>query len=146
MSTIKTNSNKNQNDSSLSDFDRHLFNEGSHFYIYEKLGARPMVFNGRQGTYFAVWAPNAKTVSVMGNFNDWDKETIAEESTAWPMVSRPTYIGGLGFGLKWNMGWMHDTLDYVSKDPIHRKYHQQYLTFSLIYAFNENSVLPLYAF
>jgi 1,4-alpha-glucan branching enzyme len=69
--------------------------------------------------------------------------TIAEESTAWPMVSRPTYVGGLGFSLKWNMGWMHDTLLYFSKDPIHRKYHQNNLTFSLIYAFNENFVLPL---
>jgi 1,4-alpha-glucan branching enzyme len=69
--------------------------------------------------------------------------TIAEESTAWPMVSRPTYLGGLGFSLKWNMGWMHDTLLYFSKDPIHRKYHQNNLTFSLIYAFNENFVLPL---
>ncbi|MBI5097105.1 MAG: 1,4-alpha-glucan branching protein GlgB, partial [Nitrospirae bacterium] len=69
--------------------------------------------------------------------------TIAEESTAWPSVSRPTYLGGLGFGLKWNMGWMHDTLEYISKDPIHRKYHQGNLTFSLLYAFHENFVLPL---
>jgi 1,4-alpha-glucan branching enzyme len=69
--------------------------------------------------------------------------TIAEESTAWPMVSRPTYTGGLGFSLKWNMGWMHDTLQYMSKEAIHRKYHQHDLTFSLLYAFNENFVLPL---
>jgi len=69
--------------------------------------------------------------------------TIAEESTAWPSVSRPTYLGGLGFGLKWNMGWMHDTLEYISKDTIHRKYHQGNLTFSLLYAFHENFVLPL---
>jgi 1,4-alpha-glucan branching enzyme len=69
--------------------------------------------------------------------------TIAEESTAWPMVSRPTSIGGLGFGYKWNLGWMHDTLDYMSKEPIHRKYHHDRLTFGLLYAFSENFVLPL---
>ncbi len=69
--------------------------------------------------------------------------TIAEESTAWAGVSRPTYTGGLGFSLKWNMGWMNDTLRYMRHDPIHRKYHHDELTFSLIYAFHENFVLPL---
>ena len=72
-----------------------------------------------------------------------DIVTIAEESTAWPMVSRPVYVGGLGFGMKWNMGWMHDVLSYMQEDPINRKYHHGQLTFSLIYAFNENFVLPL---
>jgi 1,4-alpha-glucan branching enzyme len=69
--------------------------------------------------------------------------TVAEESTAWPMVSRPVHLGGLGFGYKWNMGWMHDTLRYMSKDPIHRRYHHDDLTFGLLYAFHENFVLPL---
>ena len=72
-----------------------------------------------------------------------DIQTIAEESTAWPMVSRPTHLGGLGFGMKWNMGWMHDSLSYFSKDPVYRKHHQQELTFSIWYAFQENFVLPL---
>ncbi|MBV9661607.1 MAG: 1,4-alpha-glucan branching protein GlgB [Acidimicrobiales bacterium] len=68
---------------------------------------------------------------------------IAEESTAWPGVSRPTYLGGLGFGFKWNMGWMHDTLEYFHHDPIHRRYHHSELTFGLLYAWSENFVLPL---
>jgi 1,4-alpha-glucan branching enzyme len=72
-----------------------------------------------------------------------DIQTIAEESTAWPQVSRPTEIGGLGFGLKWDMGWMHDTLQYMSQDPVFRKYHHGEVTFRMIYAFHENFVLPL---
>jgi 1,4-alpha-glucan branching enzyme len=72
-----------------------------------------------------------------------DVTTIAEEPTAWPMVSRPTDVGGLGFGFKWNMGWMHDVLDYMSKDPVYRKYHQNNLTFGLLYAWHENFILPL---
>ncbi len=69
--------------------------------------------------------------------------TIAEESTAWPLVSRPTYLGGLGFGFKWNMGWMHDLLEYMRHDPVHRKYHHNHLTFGLLYAWHENFILPL---
>jgi len=69
--------------------------------------------------------------------------STAEESTAWPAVSRPTYVGGLGFGFKWNMGWMHDTLSYFQHDPIHRRFHHHELTFSLVYAWNENFILPL---
>lgn len=78
---------------------------------------------------------------IYGTFPD--VFTVAEESTAWPMVSRPTYLGGLGFGYKWDMGWMHDTLRYFQKDPVHRKFHHQDLTFRMLYAFTENYVLPL---
>src|SRR5207247_5033645 len=70
-------------------------------------------------------------------------QTIAADSTAWPMVSRPTYVGGLVFGFKWDMGWMHDTLKYMSHDPIYRKYHHNELTFRMLYAFHENFILPL---
>jgi 1,4-alpha-glucan branching enzyme len=92
---------------------------------------------------------NLEAVSFLRRFNSEAYgahpgiQTIAEESTAWPGVSRPTYIGGLGFGLKWDMGWMHDTLKYISLDPIHRQYHHNELTFRMIYAFTENFVLSL---
>ena len=92
---------------------------------------------------------NLEAMSFLRRFNEEvyksfpDVQTIAEESTAWPMVSRPLYLGGLGFGLKWDMGWMHDTLEYMAKDPIFRKYDQNKLTFRMLYAFQENFVLPL---
>src|SRR6202042_3733463 len=78
---------------------------------------------------------------VYGEFPD--VLTFAEESTSWPMVSRPTYLGGLGFGYKWDMGWMHDPLEYFELDPIYRRYHHNRLTFRMLYAFNENFVFPL---
>jgi 1,4-alpha-glucan branching enzyme len=92
---------------------------------------------------------NIEAISFLRRFNEDvykgrpDIVTIAEESTAWPMVSRPTYLGGLGFGMKWDMGWMHDTLLYMGQDPVHRKYHHDKLSFRLVYAFTENFVLPL---
>jgi len=99
----------------------------------------PNEFGGRE---------NVEAVSFLKLFNEVIHReypgilTLAEESTAWPMVSRPTYLGGLGFDLKWNMGWMHDTLEYMGKDPVHRKFHHNELTFSLLYAFTENFILP----
>jgi 1,4-alpha-glucan branching enzyme len=92
---------------------------------------------------------NLEAISFLKNINEVvyekypDVQTIAEESTAWPMVSRPVHLGGLGFGMKWNMGWMHDTLDYFSHDPVFRKYRHNQLIFSIIYAFHENFVLSL---
>jgi 1,4-alpha-glucan branching enzyme len=100
----------------------------------------PNVFGGRE---------NLEAVDFVKTFNEVVHRyhpgvlTVAEESTAWPAVSRPTYAGGLGFSLKWNMGWMNDTLVYMSKEPIHRRYHHQNLTFSMLYAWSENFVLPL---
>ena len=100
----------------------------------------PNQFGGRE---------NLEAVEFLREFNRVVHQTfpgiltIAEESTAWPAVSRPTYVGGLGFSLKWNMGWMHDMLDYFHLDPVHRKFHQDRITFGLIYAFNENFVLVL---
>ncbi|UCD50257.1 MAG: 1,4-alpha-glucan branching protein GlgB [Phycisphaerales bacterium] len=102
------------------------------------------------------WIPNEKggrenldAIAFLRRFNEMvyrdfpDTQTVAEESTSWPMVTRPVETGGLGFGMKWNMGWMHDTLEYFSMDPIYRKYHQDKLTFSVWYAFSENFTLPL---
>jgi len=92
---------------------------------------------------------NLEAIDFLRRFNEEaykehpDIQTIAEESTAWPMVSRPVYVGGLGFGMKWDMGWMHDTLKYFSQDPIHRQYHHNMLTFRMLYGFTENFVLPL---
>ncbi len=91
---------------------------------------------------------NLEAIAFIKRFNEAVYEaypsvqTIAEESTAWPMVSKPTYVGGLGFGMKWNMGWMNDTLAYFTKDPLYRKYYNNQLTFSIMYAFSENFVLP----
>jgi len=92
---------------------------------------------------------NIEAIAFMRKLNEEvyrafpDVQTIAEESTAWPMVSRPAHVGGLGFGMKWNMGWMHDTLDYFSLDPVYRKYHHNKITFSIWYAFSENFMLSL---
>jgi 1,4-alpha-glucan branching enzyme len=100
----------------------------------------PNRFGGRE---------NLEAIAFLRRFNELvyrrhpDVMTIAEESTAWPMVSRPTYLGGLGFGFKWNMGWMHDVLGYMARDPLYRKYHHHQLTFGLLYAWHENFVLPL---
>jgi 1,4-alpha-glucan branching enzyme len=99
----------------------------------------PNIYGGRE---------NLEAVAFLRAFNEIVHQyhpgvvTVAEESTAWPAVSRPTYAGGLGFSMKWNMGWMNDTLVYMSKDPVYRRYHHQNLTFSMLYAFSENFVLP----
>ncbi|HBG20492.1 MAG TPA: 1,4-alpha-glucan branching enzyme [Desulfobulbaceae bacterium] len=99
----------------------------------------PNRFGGRE---------NLEAIEFLKRFNHLvyqehpDVMTFAEESTAYPMVSRPTYLGGLGFGFKWNMGWMHDTLAYMQQDPVHRSFHHHRLTFSLLYAYHENFILP----
>jgi 1,4-alpha-glucan branching enzyme len=100
----------------------------------------PNVFGGKE---------NLEAIAFLKRFNEAvygafpDVQTFAEESTDWPMVSRPVYVGGLGFGMKWSMGWMHDTLDYFTNDPVFRKYHHNQLTFSIWYAFSENFVLSI---
>jgi len=100
----------------------------------------PNKFGGRE---------NLEAVDFLRRFNievykeQPDTQTIAEESTAWPLVSRPTYVGGLGFGMKWDMGWMHDTLYYFEREPVHRRFHHSNLTFRMLYAFGENFMLPL---
>ena len=100
----------------------------------------PNKFGGRE---------NLDAIEFLRRFNQEsykvhpDIQTTAEESTSWPMVSRPIYVGGLGFGEKWDMGWMHDTLKYFQNDPIHRKYHHDKLTFRMLYSWHENFVLPL---
>ncbi len=99
----------------------------------------PNMFGGRENLEAIDFL---KSFNEVAHLNHPGVLTIAEESTAWTGVSRPTYLGGLGFSLKWNMGWMHDMLEYMSKDPIYRKYHQNSITFSLLYAFTENFVLP----
>jgi 1,4-alpha-glucan branching enzyme len=106
-----------------------------------KLGEwRPNLYGGNE---------NLEAIQLLRRLNEASYrdhpgiQTIAEESTSWPMVSKPTYLGGLGFGFKWDMGWMHDMLTYITKDPIHRRFHQNDLTFRLLYAFTENFVLPL---
>jgi 1,4-alpha-glucan branching enzyme len=100
----------------------------------------PNRFGGRE---------NLEAIDLLRRFNEEayaafpDAVTVAEESTAWPMVSRPTYVGGLGFGFKWDMGWMHDTLEYLSREAVHRRYHHDEITFRAVYAFDENFMLPL---
>jgi 1,4-alpha-glucan branching enzyme len=100
----------------------------------------PNRFGGRENIEAIAFLRRTNT-EVFGQYPQ--ATTVAEESTAWPMVSRPVDVGGLGFGYKWNMGWMHDTLDYMSKDPIYRRYHHGNILFGLHYAFSENFILPL---
>ena len=105
-----------------------------------RAAGRPNIYGGRE---------NLEAVQFLQEMNATAHKaapgivTIAEESTSWPGVTRPTNLGGLGFSMKWNMGWMHDTLDYISRDPIYRTYHHHEMTFSMLYAFSENFVLPI---
>ena len=108
----------------LSSYDLHLLGEGRHFRSYDAIDCLRELNS-------AVYQDHPDAVMA------------AEESTAWPMVSKPTYLGGLGFGAKWNMGWMHDVLDYLSHDSVHRSYHHGRITFSLMYAFAEHFIPPL---
>jgi 1,4-alpha-glucan branching enzyme len=109
-------------------------------YSRKKGEWKPNIYGGNE---------NLDAISLLRTFNEDvyrsfpGVQTVAEESTAWPMVSKPTYLGGLGFGFKWDMGWMHDMLMYITREPVHRRFHQNDLTFRLLYAFTENFVLPL---
>ena len=100
----------------------------------------PNMYGGRENLEALAFL---RRVNEVVYADDSGAMTIAEESTAWPLVSRPTYLGGLGFGFKWNMGWMHDVLDFMHHDPVHRKYHHNQLTFGMLYAWSESFVLPL---
>jgi 1,4-alpha-glucan branching enzyme len=100
----------------------------------------PNVHGGRENLEAIAFLKRLNEVVYL-NFPD--TQTMAEESTSWPMVSRPTFLGGLGFGLKWDMGWMHDTLVHLSREPVHRTFHHHELTFRAVYAFSENFILPL---
>ena len=100
----------------------------------------PNRFGGREDLEAVAFL---KTLNELAHAREPGVISVAEESTAWPGVSRPTYVGGLGFGFKWNLGWMNDTLGYFAHDPVHRRYHHHELTFSLVYAWNENFLLPL---
>ncbi len=120
----------------LSGHDLHLFNEGHLRQAYRTLGAQ-------------VEVRDIEAIELLRELNVMVHEefpgalTIAEESTDWPMVSRPAYVGGLGFSMKWNMGWMNDTLAYFKLDPIYRRYHHNQLTFGQLYAYSENFLLPI---
>ncbi len=194
----------------MGEIDRHLFAEGNHHHIWRRMGAHMISREEVQGVMFCLWAPNAKSISVIAEINSWDGRhhpmqkrlggiwelfipglekgdlykdylrpegewipnedgsnqnyeavnflqqanhvlfqhfpgalSIAEESTTWSGVTKPTEMGGLGFNLKWNMGWMHDMLDYFEIDPWFRQFHQNNVTFSICYNYTENFMLSL---